>query len=210
MAENTNVFIADLPVDMDDAQLLEIFSQYGTVAWSKMMPSKGKPSQAGIVEFASIDEAKWVVENLNGNVAQGMSEPIQVNYKRQNKGYGKDGKGGKSGGYGKDGGFGGKSCGKGYSNGYQKGGKGKGYSPYWVGSPMAASGERPALSRAVGAISWWPAALGLALTWPGLAKPARAAPGRLPGLRPRSLLGSHDRADACGCAWLRGIARNGQ
>jgi len=136
-APNTNVFIADLPEDLDDSKLTEIFSQYGTVVWSKMMSSKGKPSQAGIVEFATIDEAKWVVENLNGNVAQGMSTPIQVNFKREkSKGFGKGDFGkGKSGGWGKDGGFGkggyGKAGGKGFSGGWGKdSGKGKGYSPY--------------------------------------------------------------------------------
>eukprot|EP00420_Gonyaulax_spinifera_P030434 CAMPEP_0197886212 /NCGR_PEP_ID=MMETSP1439-20131203/15907_1 /TAXON_ID=66791 /ORGANISM="Gonyaulax spinifera, Strain CCMP409" /LENGTH=67 /DNA_ID=CAMNT_0043505979 /DNA_START=70 /DNA_END=270 /DNA_ORIENTATION=- len=67
MAESTNVFIADLPEGFDDASLAELFGHYGTVVWSKMMSSsKGKPSQAGIVEFGDISEAKWVVENLNG------------------------------------------------------------------------------------------------------------------------------------------------
>eukprot|EP00408_Alexandrium_pacificum_P008423 CAMPEP_0171231890 /NCGR_PEP_ID=MMETSP0790-20130122/40128_1 /TAXON_ID=2925 /ORGANISM="Alexandrium catenella, Strain OF101" /LENGTH=140 /DNA_ID=CAMNT_0011698113 /DNA_START=63 /DNA_END=485 /DNA_ORIENTATION=+ len=129
-----NIFIADLPTDMDDAQLAEVFSQYGTVAWSKMMPNKGKPSSAAIVEFATLDEATWVVENLNGNVAQGMTTPIQVHFKRQNRGYGKDGKDGKGGSYGKSGGFGKDGgYGKSYGKGYEKGGKGKGYSPYGGG-----------------------------------------------------------------------------
>merc|ERR1711920_1150434 len=57
----------------------------GTVTWSKMMPSKGKPSQAAIVEFADIAEAKWVVENVNGNVPQGLSTPITVAFKRETK-----------------------------------------------------------------------------------------------------------------------------
>mmetsp|Transcript_19852 Transcript_19852/g.45217 ORF Transcript_19852/g.45217 Transcript_19852/m.45217 type:complete len:82 (-) Transcript_19852:37-282(-) len=81
-----------------------------------MMPSKGKPSQAAIVEFAEISEARWVVENLNGNIPQGLSEPVTVNFKRErqsSKGFGKDG------GYGKMGG-----------KGFSKGGKGKGKSPY--------------------------------------------------------------------------------
>eukprot|EP00406_Dinophysis_acuminata_P055177 CAMPEP_0179304758 /NCGR_PEP_ID=MMETSP0797-20121207/49269_1 /TAXON_ID=47934 /ORGANISM="Dinophysis acuminata, Strain DAEP01" /LENGTH=54 /DNA_ID=CAMNT_0021014377 /DNA_START=74 /DNA_END=235 /DNA_ORIENTATION=+ len=53
MAANTNVFIADLPAEIDDAMLVEIFTPYGTIAWSKVMPNtKGKPTQAAIVEFA--------------------------------------------------------------------------------------------------------------------------------------------------------------
>merc|ERR1711972_1080239 len=71
-----------------------------------MGASKGKPTNAAIVEFASIDEATWVVENLNGNLAQGIDTPVNVTFKRErSKGKG-DGKGkGKDGG--KDGGYGG-------------------------------------------------------------------------------------------------------
>merc|ERR1712157_93855 len=96
-APNTNVFVSDLPAGIDDAKLQEVFAQYGTVTWSKVMASKGKPTSAGIVEFASIEEAKWVVENLNGNLAQGIETPLSVAFKqKKSKG---DSKG--KGGYGK-------------------------------------------------------------------------------------------------------------
>merc|ERR1712039_996604 len=89
--------MGDLPADVDDAKLAEVFGQYGTVAWSKVMANKGKPTSAAIVEFADIAEAQWVVDNLNGNLAQGISTPITVTFKREkSKG---DGKG--NGGYGK-------------------------------------------------------------------------------------------------------------
>uniref|UniRef100_A0A7S1LZF8 RRM domain-containing protein n=1 Tax=Alexandrium catenella TaxID=2925 RepID=A0A7S1LZF8_ALECA len=104
-----------------------------------MMPSKGKPTAAAIVEFATVDEATWVVESLNGNVAQGLTDPINVAFKRErSKGFGKgkDGKDGGYGGYGKSGGGYGKSGGKGRedSKGYSQGGKGKSYSPYAGGT----------------------------------------------------------------------------
>merc|ERR1712050_550944 len=99
---NTNVFLSDLPSDVDDAKLAEVFAQYGTVTWSKVMVSKGKPTNSGIVEFGDIEEAKWVVENLNGNLAQGISTPINLAFKRERSkgdgkgknGFGKGGKGG--------------------------------------------------------------------------------------------------------------------
>jgi len=107
---NTNIFISDLPAEVDDAKLAEVFGQYGTVTWSKVMASKGKPTSAAIVEFSDVAEAQWVVDNLNGNLAQGISTPINVMFKREkSKG---DGKG--MGGYGKAGGKswtpGGKGC----------------------------------------------------------------------------------------------------
>merc|ERR1712061_722304 len=90
---NTNVFISDLPAEVDDAKLAEVFGQYGTVAWSQVMASKGKPTNSAIVEFASVEEAQWVVENLNGNLAQGIATPVNIAFKRErSKGKG-DGKG---------------------------------------------------------------------------------------------------------------------
>merc|ERR1719264_581619 len=104
-----------------------------------MMPSQGKPGLAAIVEFASIDEAKWVVENLNGNMPQGLTDPVACNFKRERakgkgKNWGKD-----DGGYGKSGwspkgskGWGKDDGGYGKSVWSPKGGKGKHYSP-WEG-----------------------------------------------------------------------------
>ena len=120
---DTNVFIADLPAEVDDAKLVEIFAPYGTITWSKVMPNaKGKPTQAAIVEFADIAEATWVVENLNGNVPEGLAEPVTVAFKRakQDKGAGKGGWSDKGAGKGKGG----------WSDKGGKGGKGKGWSPY--------------------------------------------------------------------------------
>merc|ERR1712039_474904 len=96
-APNTNIFVTDLPPDVDDAKLQEVFAQYGTVTWSKVMASKGKPTVAAIVEFSNVEEAKWVVENLNGNLAQGIETPINVTFKREKSKGGSKG----DGGYGK-------------------------------------------------------------------------------------------------------------
>eukprot|EP00419_Tripos_fusus_P059705 CAMPEP_0172927596 /NCGR_PEP_ID=MMETSP1075-20121228/217545_1 /TAXON_ID=2916 /ORGANISM="Ceratium fusus, Strain PA161109" /LENGTH=234 /DNA_ID=CAMNT_0013788857 /DNA_START=73 /DNA_END=773 /DNA_ORIENTATION=- len=100
---NTNIFIGDLPMEMDDDMLKQVFSEYGTVTWSRVLDSGGKPNKAAIVEFADIEEAKWCVENLDGNIPQGLSTPIKVMFKRSRsndgggKGYGGGGKFGSSG-----------------------------------------------------------------------------------------------------------------
>mmetsp|Transcript_43412 Transcript_43412/g.81069 ORF Transcript_43412/g.81069 Transcript_43412/m.81069 type:complete len:307 (-) Transcript_43412:100-1020(-) len=105
----TNVYIDDLPLDADDAMLNQICGLYGVVTWAKVMPSKGKPSSIGIVEFSTAEEAQWFVENLNGNIPEGLTTPIKATLKKD--------KGGKSGGkgYGKSSDGGGKSSGKGFS-----------------------------------------------------------------------------------------------
>eukprot|EP00927_Polykrikos_kofoidii_P058932 TRINITY_DN5381_c0_g1_i1.p1 TRINITY_DN5381_c0_g1~~TRINITY_DN5381_c0_g1_i1.p1 ORF type:complete len:257 (-),score=45.09 TRINITY_DN5381_c0_g1_i1:51-821(-) len=81
---NDNVFIADLPIDCDEKQLHAIFSEYGSIVSCRMLNSdrdlkNGK--RAGLVRFGKIDEARWVVESLNGNIPQGLNEPIIVRYK---------------------------------------------------------------------------------------------------------------------------------
>uniref|UniRef100_A0A7S4SYJ5 C3H1-type domain-containing protein n=1 Tax=Alexandrium monilatum TaxID=311494 RepID=A0A7S4SYJ5_9DINO len=109
---NTNIHIGGLPLEVDDAQLASIFSAYGTITWSRVFDSKGKPNKAAIVEFADAAEAKWVVESLNGNIPQGLTEPITVAFKQER------GKGTPKGGYGKAVGGGGSPW------------SGKGSSPY--------------------------------------------------------------------------------
>merc|ERR1712060_952215 len=115
-------------MEVDDATLKTIFGTYGTVTWSKVFDGKGKPTKAAIVEFGDIEEAKWVVENLNGNIPQGLSTPVQVAFKaaKKGKGFGK----GKD--FGKGKGFspyeGGKSLGgKWGGKGFGDGGYGKGF-----------------------------------------------------------------------------------
>merc|ERR1712146_1003 len=57
---DTNIFVTDLPADVDDAKLQEVFAQYGTVTWCKVMKAgKGKSGVAAIVEFGDFEEAKW-------------------------------------------------------------------------------------------------------------------------------------------------------
>merc|ERR1719253_2235141 len=61
-----------------------------------------------MVRVGSVDEAQWIVDNLNGNIAQGLSTPVQVRFANSpGQGKGKD-----AGGWGKDGGYG-KASGKG-------------------------------------------------------------------------------------------------
>jgi hypothetical protein len=45
-----------------------------------------------MLRFASVDEAKWLVENLNGNIPEGLTEAIQVRFANA-PGAGKGGKG---------------------------------------------------------------------------------------------------------------------
>mmetsp|Transcript_90823 Transcript_90823/g.166695 ORF Transcript_90823/g.166695 Transcript_90823/m.166695 type:complete len:318 (-) Transcript_90823:251-1204(-) len=114
---NTNIFIGDLPTDLTEDQLKEIFGTYGAIASTKLITGSGKSGKnAMLVRFIELTDAVWIKENLNGNIPQGLTTPVYVNYNnRTGKGKGKDG--------GKDGGK--------WGGPYSGDGGGKG----WWGSP---------------------------------------------------------------------------
>merc|ERR1719436_569593 len=99
-----NLYIYDLPAAMDDSTLLQVFSKYGEVRQHRLMPG---PTQCGaLVRFSTVQQATWVKENLNGNIPEGLSSPIQVYFadtpetraaRRQAKGFTKGWESGKGG-----------------------------------------------------------------------------------------------------------------
>jgi len=112
-----NLFISDLPGEVDQGKVETIFGAYGNIASAKFLPGQGK--HAALVRFHTVEEAKWVVENLNGNIPQGISTPIQVKYANS---------GGKTGGW---------------SNGAAAKGAEPRYSPYGKGATAAAPAAAP-------------------------------------------------------------------
>jgi len=110
------VFVSGLPAGMDDGKLNAIFGAYGTLKDIKNLSQ----SNSCILNFASLDEAKWVVENLDGNMPEGINQPVSVKFANPPHGYGK-GKGGDNWGQNRSYPYGG---GKGGKGGDFDGGKG--------------------------------------------------------------------------------------
>mmetsp|Transcript_5833 Transcript_5833/g.8273 ORF Transcript_5833/g.8273 Transcript_5833/m.8273 type:complete len:373 (-) Transcript_5833:128-1246(-) len=72
-----NVFVGDLPASITKEFFEQVMSAYGTVTSCRTIPAKPPGNKAsGLVRFASVEEASWVVDNLNGNLAEGLTEPI--------------------------------------------------------------------------------------------------------------------------------------
>lgn len=143
-----NVFVGDLPAGISTDEVNKIFGAYGSVAQCRALPPKWPNVKASaLVRFGSVEEAEWVVENLNGNLAEGLDEPLVVRFANNTKGEGKGGKGEK--GYEKGG----------YEKGYDKGAKGgKGWAkssdaewwgkdrqagPYSMNKPPSTAGTPP-------------------------------------------------------------------
>ena len=114
---NMNLFVAGLPYDLDDAELMEIFEKFGTVTSAKVAMDKetGKSRGFGFVQMPDSAEAKEAIEGLN-DISLG-SKPLVVKEAED--------RGGSSGGSG--GGFrGGNNRGGGGGGGYRGGGSGGG------------------------------------------------------------------------------------
>lgn len=62
-----NLFVAGLPYDLDDAELLEIFEKFGTVKSAKVVMDRdtGKSKGFGFVEMPNEEEAKEAIDGLN-------------------------------------------------------------------------------------------------------------------------------------------------
>eukprot|EP00928_Gymnodinium_smaydae_P094309 TRINITY_DN789_c0_g1_i2.p1 TRINITY_DN789_c0_g1~~TRINITY_DN789_c0_g1_i2.p1 ORF type:complete len:364 (-),score=98.92 TRINITY_DN789_c0_g1_i2:86-1177(-) len=99
-APSENLFVGDLPAEIDQEKVREVFSQYGTIKSLALNKISDRGNRSAIISFGSVEEATWVVNNLNGNIPQGMTAPVTVSYKQQ-KGAGKGWQGGGYGGYGK-------------------------------------------------------------------------------------------------------------
>ncbi len=71
----TNLFVGNLPYNMDSAKLEELFAQAGNVASAKVIADKysGRSRGFGFVEMASDAEAKKAVEMFNGKDVDGRA-----------------------------------------------------------------------------------------------------------------------------------------
>lgn len=75
-----NVWVGELYEGIDEDALNQLFSAYGEVVQCKVLPGKDSAKPAAMVRFADVDQAAWVVENLNGNIPDGMDTPIKVRF----------------------------------------------------------------------------------------------------------------------------------
>jgi RNA recognition motif-containing protein len=107
------LFVAGLPYDLYDDELVEIFEKFGTIASAKVTIDKetGKSRGFGFVDMPNDEEAKEAIEHLN-DISLGK-KPLVVKQAEERPGGGQGGFGG-----GNRGGFrGGSGGGGGYNSG---------------------------------------------------------------------------------------------
>ena len=120
------LFVAGLPYDLFDDELVEIFEKFGTIASAKVAIDKetGKSRGFAFVEMPNEEEARDAIENLN-DISLGK-KPLVVKEADERGGAGGGSGSGGGGGYRGGGGGGGNRGGGGYGGGGGGGYKGGG------------------------------------------------------------------------------------
>jgi cold-inducible RNA-binding protein len=121
--QRMNIFVAGLPYDLDDAELMEFFEKFGTVNSAKVAIDKetGKSRGFGFVEMPIEAEARDAIESLN-DISLGKKALIVKQAEER--------QGGGGGGYGGNRGGGGGGYNKGGGGGYGGGNRGGGGGGY--------------------------------------------------------------------------------
>lgn len=78
--DKVNIYIQGLPMYFDEDKLKKIFSAYGTVHRCKVVVMEEKKNTVAFVRYAKPEDAQWVVENVSGNVPEGLHTPVTVRY----------------------------------------------------------------------------------------------------------------------------------
>lgn len=81
------LFVGSLPWATDDAQLNELFSQYGEVTSARVMTDKftGRSRGFGFVEFANEADAQKAVDALDGSTLGGRQIVVNVARPREER-----------------------------------------------------------------------------------------------------------------------------
>ncbi|HVF81742.1 MAG TPA: hypothetical protein VM884_07400 [Flavisolibacter sp.] len=119
------LFVAGLPYDMDDAELMEIFEKFGATTSAKVAIDRetGKSRGFAFVEMANDEEALEAIEHLK-DIAFGKKQLVVKQADDNRGGSGGSGGGGYRGGSGGSGGGGYRGGGGSGGGGYRGGGGG--------------------------------------------------------------------------------------
>ncbi|MEY5098305.1 MAG: hypothetical protein RJA36_1024 [Pseudomonadota bacterium] len=106
---NNKLYVGNLPYSVNDASLVDNFSEYGNVLSAKVMMDRdtGRSKGFGFVEMSTDAEAQAAIDGLNGRSVEGRSITVNVARPKEERpgGFGGGNRGGFGGG--NRGGFGG-------------------------------------------------------------------------------------------------------
>jgi protein sex-lethal len=78
--KETNLYVTNLPRDVTEDELTNIFSAYGNIVQMNLLKDKitGMPRGVAFVRFDKREEAISAIEHLNGTIPLGRTNPISV------------------------------------------------------------------------------------------------------------------------------------
>ena len=100
-----NIYVSNLSFNTSDAELQDLFSQFGEVSSAKVITDRetGRSRGFGFVEMANDAEAKEAMAGLNNKEVEGRAMSVSVAKEREARtgggGYGGGNRGGGGGGY---------------------------------------------------------------------------------------------------------------
>ncbi len=82
-----NIYVGSLHFKMNEAELKELFEEYGEVTSAKIIIDKysGKSKGFGFVEMPNDEEAKKAIKELNGAEVQGRNIIVNESIERTDK-----------------------------------------------------------------------------------------------------------------------------
>nr|CAH0104020.1 unnamed protein product [Daphnia galeata] len=78
--KETNLYVTNLPRDVTEDELTNIFSAHGNIVQMNLLKDKitGMPRGVAFVRFDKREEAMAAIEHLNGTIPHGRTNPISV------------------------------------------------------------------------------------------------------------------------------------
>lgn len=75
------LFFMGMPKEVTSEQAKAVISQYGQVKSCQALGSAtGAMDSTLLVEMATVQEAKWLRDNLDGNIPQGLTDGVTIRY----------------------------------------------------------------------------------------------------------------------------------
>lgn len=76
-----HLMVLGLPSLLSDDLAHRIFSQYGTVEQAKMLEAiSGASTRGCLLQMSTLEEAAWLVQNVNTNIPQGLEAPVTIQF----------------------------------------------------------------------------------------------------------------------------------
>lgn len=98
-----NIYVGNLPYNMNDPELREVFEEYGAVDSATVIKDRytGKSRGFGFVEMPDNGEAQAAIDGINGQDFDGRSLTVNEARAREDRGGNRGGGGGRRGGGGR-------------------------------------------------------------------------------------------------------------